>query len=131
MKNDLQTNESNTAEKNTSTIKNVESKIKENVTIIRISGGGQYEIDNNLLTQINNIDDKVVNILKNHRNDQSNTEVVKKELKEKLEEITVFIKNNGRPVLDTDIVKSNLYVPNVDISVEEAQNVFKDEGIIK
>jgi len=131
MKNDLQTNASNTAEKNTDPIKNVETKVKENVTIVRISGGGQYEIDNNLLTQINNIDDKVVNILKNHSNGQSNHEVVKKELKEKLEEITSFIKSNGRPIMDTDIVKSNLYVPNSDISVEEAQNVFKDEGIIK
>jgi phage shock protein A len=131
MKNDLQTNSLDTAEKNISTIQNVETKVKENVTIIRISGGGQYEIDNNLLTQINNIDDKIVNILKNHSNGQSDHEVVKKDLKEKLEEITAFIKSNGRPILDTDIVKSNLYIPNVDISVEEAQNVFKDEGIIK
>jgi len=131
MKNDLQTNASNTAEINTDPIKNVETKVKENVTIVRISGGGQYEIDNNLLTQINNIDDKVVNILKNHSKGQSNHEIVKKELKEKLEEITSFIKSNGRPIMDTDIVKSNLYVPNSDISVEEAQNVFKDEGIIK
>ena len=131
MKDDLQTNASNTAEKNTPSVKNVETKVKENVTIIRIAGGGQYEIDNNLLTQINNIDDKVVNILKNHSKDQANYEVVKKELREKLEEITSFIKSNGRPVIDTDIVKSNLYIPNADISVEEAQNVFKDEGIIK
>jgi phage shock protein A len=131
MKNDLQTNASTTAEKNVSTIKNVETKSKENVTIIRISGGGQYEIDNNLLTQINDIDDKVVNILKNHSSDQSNHEVVKKELKEKLDEIISFIKSNGQPVMETDIVKSDLYVPQSDISVEEAQNVFKDEGIIK
>ncbi len=61
MKNDLQTNASNTVEKDSSTIKNVETKTKENITIIRISGGGQYEIDNNLLTQINDIDNKVVN----------------------------------------------------------------------
>ena len=33
--------------------------------------------------------------------------------------------------MDTVIVKSNLYIPNTDISVEEAQNVFKDEGLIK
>ncbi|WP_458720356.1 PspA/IM30 family protein [Candidatus Nitrosocosmicus sp. R] len=131
MKNDLQTNASNTVEKDSSTIKNVETKTKENITIIRISGGGQYEIDNNLLTQINDIDNKVVNILKNHSNGQSNPEVVKKELKEKLEEIISFIKNNGRPVMETDIVKSNLYIPQPDISVDEAQNVFKDEGIIK
>ena len=131
MKNDLQTNASNTVEKDSSTIKNVETKTKENITIIRISGGGQYEIDNNLLTQINDIDNKVVNILKNHSNGQSNPEVVKKELKGKLEEIISFIKNNGRPVMETDIVKSNLYIPQPDISVDEAQNVFKDEGIIK
>ena len=131
MKNDLLTNASNTTEKNTPSIKNVQTKVKDNVTIIRISGGGQYEIDNNLLNEINNIDDKIVNILKNHSNGQSNNEVVKKELKEKLEEITSFIKSNGNPVIDTDIVKSNLYIPSIDISVEEAQNVFKDEGIIK
>jgi len=131
MKNDLLTNASNTTEKNTPSIKNVETKVKDNVTIIRISGGGQYEIDNNLLNEINNIDDKIVNILKNHSNGQSNNEVVKQELKEKLEEITSFIKSNGSPVIDTYIVKSNLYIPSIDISVEEAQNVFKDEGIIK
>ncbi len=33
--------------------------------------------------------------------------------------------------METDIVKSNLYIPQPDISVDEAQNVFKDEGIIK
>ena len=131
MKNDLQTNASNTAEENTPHIKNVETKVKENMTIIRISGGGQYEIDNSLLTQINSIDDQLVNIMKNQSNGQSNPEVVKKELKKKLEEITSFVKSNGRPIMDADIVKSNLYIPNADISVEEAQNVFKDEGIIK
>lgn len=131
LKNDLQTNTSNTAEKNSSDIKNVEPKVKENVTIIRISGGGQYEIDNNLLTQINSIDDEIVSILKSHNDSQSNLEVIRKEIKEKLEEITSFVKSNGIPIMDTVIVKSNLYIPNTDISVEEAQNVFKDEGLIK
>lgn len=131
MKNDLQANSANTSGQNISNTKNVETKAKENVTIIRISGGGQYEIDNNILTQINSIDDEIVNVLKSQSTSQSNLEAVKKEIKEKLEEITSFVMSNGRPIVDTEIVKSNLYIPNPDISVEEAQNVFKGEGIIK
>lgn len=130
MKNDLQANQSD-AEKNVSTYKNTETKVKENVTIIRISEGGQYEIDKNLLTQINNIDDNVVSILKNYSNGKTSHEVVTKELKEKLEEITSFIKSNGRPIMDKDIIKSEICIPNSDISVEEAQNMFQDEGMIK
>ncbi|MDN5867080.1 MAG: PspA/IM30 family protein, partial [Candidatus Nitrosocosmicus sp.] len=130
MKNDLQVNPSD-AGKNASTFKNTETKGNENVTIIRIAEGGQYEIDKNKLTQINNIDNEVVNILKNYISGQTSHEVVKKELKEKLEEITLFIKSNSRLVMDTDIFKSDLYIPNPDISVEEAQNIFKDEGLIK
>lgn len=130
MKNDLQANPAE-EERNTKTNKNAETKIRENVTIIRISEGGQYELDKNLLTQINNIDDKIVNILKTYSNGQTNHEQVKNELKEKLGEITSFVQSNGRPVMDSDIVKSDLYIPDTDISVEEAQNIFKDEGMIK
>ena len=130
MKNDIQTNQSD-AEKNVSTFKNTETKVKEDVTIIRISEGGQYEIDKNLLTQINNFDNNVVSILKNYSNGKTSHELVTRELKENLEEITSFIKSNGRPIMDKDIIKSEICIPNSDISVEEAQNVFKDEGMIK
>jgi hypothetical protein len=41
-----------------------------------------------------------------------------------------LIKWNGQPPDDKEIVKSDTIIPNSDVSLEEATQIFKEEGLI-
>lgn len=144
LKNDISStsssNTSNSSKDSASFLTNLDTKPKnENSKVIRIAGGGQFEVDNSLLTKINSLDDEIVNLVKKYDNTNtspysstsSNYKMIEKQIKDKLEEITSLIKSNGTPVTDREIIKSDLYIPHSDISIEEAQNIFKNEGLIK
>lgn len=137
LKSDISSHSANVSKYSSSTTNatNTETKSKnENMKVIRIAGGGQFEVDDNLLIKINTIDDEIVDLLKKHDIDNTSSEdykTIEKQIKYKLEELISLIKSNGRPVMDTDIIKSDLYIPHSDISIEEAQNIFKNEGMIK
>ena len=101
-----------------------------NDVIIRISGHGQFKVNSEVLDKINEIDNSIVDLSENISLGQSDNKLAQKELQSKLTEMKNLITSKGRPIDDKEIVKSDVIVPDSDLSIEEAKKIFKEEGII-
>lgn len=101
-----------------------------NDVIIRISGHGQFKVNSEVLDKINEIDNSIVDLIENISLGQSDNKLAQKELQSKLTEMKNLITSKGRPIDDKEIVKSDVIVPDSDLSIEEAKKIFKEEGII-
>lgn len=91
--------------------------------IVRVMGKGQFRINRRTATRINALDNSMVDIVKRIIIDE-------KEFKKKLREMHSLVSKNGRELEDTEIVKSDILLPNNDISIHDAKDLFKGEGII-
>lgn len=90
--------------------------------IIRIMGEGQYRVSSALLDDLNLIDDQIV-------------EDVAKEneagYREDLSRLIQAIKEKGEPVDPEEILESDVIVPPEDLTLAEAEKVFRGFGLIK
>ena len=86
-------------------------------------GKGQYRINQRMATRINALDNSIVDIVKRIIADE-------KEFKKKLKEMLSLVSKNGQELEHTEIVKSDILLPTSDISINDAKNLFKGEGII-
>ena len=96
-------------------------------TIVRIAGRGQFKVNESTMIKINLIDNKIVDMLKK---DSSNSKTDESQFRNKIEEMVNLITTEGRPLDDKEIIQSDIIVPSADLSVEEAKNMFKGEGVI-
>ncbi len=90
--------------------------------IIRIMGEGQYKTPEALCDELNQIDNRIVDLV-----EEGKTEEFRKELAKLISEI----KEKGEPVEAEEILKSDIIVPPGDLSLEEARSIFKGTGIFK
>ena len=90
--------------------------------IIRIMEEGQYRIDSCFLDQLNVIDNRIVEHV--GKGDQ-------KAFRDDLKSLISTIKENGKPIDPGDIISSNLIVPPQDLTFEEAQKIFRGQGLIE
>lgn len=90
--------------------------------IIRIMGEGQYRVPDVLCDELNQIDNRIVDLV-----DEGKAEEFRNELARLISEI----KEKGDPLEAKDILKSDIIVPPGDLSLEEAKAVFKGSGIFK
>jgi hypothetical protein len=97
------------------------------LTIVRVAGHGQFKVNQSTMAKINEIDNEIVDILKK---DINNSMVDKNRFRNKIEEMISLITREGKPLDDKEIVLSDIIVPSADLSIEEAKNMFKGEGII-
>jgi hypothetical protein len=97
------------------------------LTIVRVAGHGQFKVNQSTMAKINEIDNEIVDMLKK---DSSNSMAYENQFRNKIEEIVNLITREGRPLEHKEIVESDIIVPSADLSVEEAKNMFKGEGII-
>jgi len=79
------------------------------------------------MAKVNEIDNEIVNMLKK---DSDNTKIDESQFRNKIEEMASLITQEGEPLDNKEIVQSDIIVPAADLSVEEAKNTFKGEGII-
>ena len=93
-------------------------------TIVRIMGQGQFEINEDTVKRINEVDDAIVQILQNE------SKADDQEYRAKITEIVQTIKSEGKKLEDKELVESDIIVPDTDISIDEAKKVFQGEGII-
>lgn len=94
-----------------------------NQIIVRVMGKGQFRINRRTATKINTLDNSIVDIVKRIIAEE-------KEFKKKLKEMLSLVSKNGRELEHTEIVKSDILLPDSDISIYEAKDLFKGEGII-
>lgn len=89
--------------------------------IVRISNDGEYELPEDLVAQVNEIDNEVVSAV------EAGDEARFKELFARLIET---IKAGGSPIPPEDLAVAQVIVPPADLSLEEAKHEFTGEGII-
>ena len=89
--------------------------------IVRLASRGQYEIDDDrerLLVELNQIDNRIVALL-------SQTE---REMQKLLDEMADQVRTRGKVVDDT-LTESDLILPPADLTLAEAAELFRGEGL--
>lgn len=102
----------------------VSEQVRKN-KIVRIMGEGQFVVDDKTLNRLNKIDNSLVQLVSNDRSDNNNTE-----FKKRLVELVDIVEQNGKRLDPKRIIPSDIILPSVDLSIEEAKKLFKDDGVI-
>lgn len=69
-------------------------------------------------------------MIENYSSVASDQKITQKDLQDKLAEMISLIKSNGQPLDEKEIFKSDTIIPDSDLSLEEATQIFKEEGLI-
>ncbi len=91
--------------------------------IVRIMGHGQFTVDGRTLKKLNDIDNSIVELVSTERSDDT-------EFKKRLTELSNIVVENGKPLDPHEIIKSDIILPSVDLSIDEAKKLFRGEGVI-
>lgn len=90
--------------------------------IIRILGEGQFLFDDRHLDDLNKIDNQIVDHVKHGNQDA---------FRQDLARMISTVKDLGKPLSEEEIVPSAIIVPPVDLSFEEARDIFCNDGLIE
>jgi hypothetical protein len=89
--------------------------------IVRIATEGQYELSEESRAKLGELDNQVVAICQ--AADERQFEATYARMLD-------FVRSEGRPVGDDELVGSDLILPPPDVSLEEASAEFSGEGLI-
>ena len=89
--------------------------------IVRLMGEGQFEVEDGLREQLDELDDRAQKALDD--NDEAG-------LDDMLDEMWQLVRNRGARVPDEEISPSDLIIPPSDLTLEETRKLFSDEGLI-
>ena len=89
--------------------------------IVRILTEGQYRLPGSFIDQLNEIDNKIVDVV-----EQENEAEFQKLLSEMLD----LVRNNSNEVGMDELVESDIVLPEPDITLIEAEELFTGEGIV-
>jgi len=87
--------------------------------IVRISGVGQYELDDEAIKQLDQLDTRLTDALNASDEDAFKTT---------LSETIGFVQTSGKPLPDDRVVPSDVIIPPDDVSLSEAKDFFTVEG---
>jgi|SRR5215207_4379592 len=91
--------------------------------IVRIMGHGQFTVDSKTLKKLNDMDNVIVELVSTERSDDT-------EFKKKLTELSNMVVEKGKPLDPHEIIRSDIILPSADLSIDEAKNLFRGEGVI-
>ena len=89
--------------------------------IIRILTEGQYNLPGAFLDELNDMDNNLVDVVAEE--DRAKFEVALKAMLD-------LVRENGSPVPLEELVESDLVLPEPDITLEEAEELFVGEGLL-
>jgi hypothetical protein len=89
--------------------------------IIRISTEGQYELSDDDVSALNELDNAAVASCES--DDETGFHAA-------FEKLLEFVRTHGQPVAHDDLFGSDLILPPPDVSLEEARTEFSGEGLI-
>jgi PspAA-like protein len=89
--------------------------------IVRLMGEGQFEVDDEVAKGLNDLDEKAGDAVE--RGDEEQLRVL-------LDRMAEAVRTNGSRVPDDDLRGSDAIVPPEDLSLDEARQLFEDEGLI-
>lgn len=89
--------------------------------IVRILTEGQFNLPGAFIDELNELDNKLVEVVE--EDDQKNFGPALKALLD-------LVRENGTPVPVDELVESDLVLPEPDISLKEAEELFVGEGLV-
>ena len=89
--------------------------------IVRLMGEGQYRIDESLAERLNELDTEAMGALE--RGDEA-------ALGSLLTRMADAVRESGERLADADLSPSDAIVPPPDLSLDEARQLFTEEGLI-
>lgn len=89
--------------------------------IVRISGVGQFELNDTATRKLDELDTQITDAL--NRGDEA-------QFTQFLQQIIDMVRTEGMAVPDDTIVPSDVKVPPEDTTLEEARSYFTDEGLM-
>jgi len=98
-------------------------RVARRTRIVRIMGQGQFTVDNKTLRELSRVDSSIVQLVSSERPDDT-------EFKKRLSQLTKIVEMTGKPLSPKEIIQSDIILPSVDLSIEEAKKLFKGEGVV-
>ena len=89
--------------------------------IVRISSEGQYNLPGSYIDQLNDIDNALVEAVE--AEDQARFDVLLKNMLD-------LVREHGEPVPVEELVESDLILPEPDLTLREAEELFVGEGLL-
>jgi hypothetical protein len=89
--------------------------------IVRISGTGQFELDDTGVRELDRLDTELTAALQGNQEER---------FRQVLAQTIAYIRRQGTSVEDERVVGSDVIIPPEDVSFEEAQQFFTDEGLM-
>lgn len=89
--------------------------------IVRISSEGQYNLPGSYIDRLNEIDNALVEAVE--AENQADYEVLLKQMLD-------LVREHGDPVPDDELVESDLILPEPDLTLREAEELFVGEGLL-
>ena len=89
--------------------------------IVRISGTGQFELDDSGVRELDRLDTALTEALQSNQQEK---------FREVLAQTIAFVRDHGAAVADERVVGSEVIIPPEDVTMEEAQQFFTDEGLM-
>ena len=89
--------------------------------IVRISSEGQYNLPGSFIDQLNDIDNELVEAVE--AEDQAAYEVLLKRMLD-------LVREHGSPLPVDELVESDLILPEPDLTLREAEELFVGEGLL-
>ena len=89
--------------------------------IVRLMGEGQYRIDEDVRTQLNELDEQAVAAMEG--DDEPALDGL-------LDRMWDLVEERGERLPDDEIATSDLIIPPSDLTLEETRKLFTDEGLV-
>lgn len=89
--------------------------------IVRISGTGQFELDDTGVRELDRLDTELTEALNGGQEDT---------FRRVLAQTVAYVRDRGRRVADDRVVGSEVIIPPEDVTMDEAQQFFTDEGLM-
>jgi hypothetical protein len=89
--------------------------------IVRILTEGQYDLPGQYIDELNDIDNQLVEVVEQESRD---------DFERLLKKMLDMVRENGTPVPLDELVESDLVLPEPDITLEEAEELFTGEGLL-
>ena len=89
--------------------------------IVRISGEGQYRLDEQHQQKLNELDNRLVELV--NRNDKAGFNQV-------FREMIALVREQGSPLPVEELVHSDVIIPPPETTLEDAQHLFQGEGLV-
>ena len=89
--------------------------------IVRILTEGQFNLPGAHLDELNEIDNRLVEVVE--QQDRAKFDVLLKEMLD-------LVREKGTPVPLEELVESDVVLPEPDITLEEAEELFTGEGVL-